>query len=78
MIEGDVKFAPQGDGQYAVKGELREDYSAVWVEDLSTGKQHGNKLLVTGSTALNRGALLLFGSAVAKPSKQNVEEIPPK
>ena len=78
LIEGDVKFAPQGDGQYTVKGELREDYSAVWVEDLSTRKQLGNKLLVKGSTALNRGTLLLFGPAVAKSSKQKVEEIPPK
>ena len=77
MIEGDVKFAPQGDGQYVIKGELRDDYSAVWVEDLSTGKQRGNKLLVKGSTALNRGTLLLFGPAVAKSSKQKVEEIPP-
>src|SRR3984957_16257365 len=78
LIEGDVKVAPQGDGQYAVKGELREDYSAVWVEDVLTGKQRGNKLLVKGSTALNRGPLLLFGPAVAKSSKQKVEEIPPK
>jgi hypothetical protein len=78
LIEGDVKFAPQGDGQYVVKGELREDYSAVWVEDLSTGKQRGNKLLVKGSTALNRGTLLLFGPAVAKSSKQKAEEIPPE
>ena len=78
LIEGDVKFAPQGDGQYAVKGELREDYSAVWVEDVLTGKQRGNKLLVKGSTALNRGTLLLFGPAVAKSSKQAVEEIPPR
>lgn len=77
-IEGDVKFTPQGDGQYVVKGELREDYSAVWVEELSTGKQRGNKLLVKGSTALNRGALLLFGEGVAKSSKQKVEEISPQ
>jgi hypothetical protein len=78
LIEGDVKFAPQGGGQYAVKGELREDYSAVWVEDLLTGKQRGNKLLVKGSTALNRGTLLLFGPAVAKSSKQKVEKVPPE
>jgi len=78
LIEGDVKFAPQGEGQYAVKGELREDYSAVWVEDTLTGKQRGNKLLVKGSTALNRATLLLLGPAVAKSSKQKVEEIPPK
>src|SRR5258708_39753178 len=78
LIEGDVKFAPQGDGQYAIHGALREDYSAVWVEDLLTGKQCGNKLLVKGSTPLNRGTYLLFGPPVAKSSKQQVEEIPPK
>jgi hypothetical protein len=78
MIEGDVKFAPAGGGQYVIKGELREDHSAVWVEDLSTGKQRGNKLRVTGSTALNRGTLLLLGPAAAKPSNQKVEEIPPQ
>jgi hypothetical protein len=77
VIEGDVKFTPQGDGQYVIGGELLEDHSAVWVEELSTGKQCGNKLRVTGSTALNRATLLLFGPAVAKPSKQKVEEIPP-
>ena len=78
MIEGDVKFAPQADRQYAVKGELREDHSAVWVEELPSGKQYGNKLLVKGSTALNRGTLLLLGEAAAKSSKQRVEEIPPQ
>lgn len=78
MVEGDVKFAPQGDAQYVIKGELREDHSAVWVEDLSTGKQRGNKLLVKGSTALNRGTLLLFGEGAAKSSSQKVDEIPPQ
>jgi hypothetical protein len=72
-----VKFAPQGSGQYVIKGELSEDHSAVWVEDLSTRKQLGNKLLVKGSTALNRGTLLLLGEGAAKSSKQKVEEIPP-
>ena len=78
LIEGDVKFTPQREGRYAVKGELRGDYSAVWVEDLSTGKQCGNKLLVKGSTALNRGTLLLLGPAAAKSSKQKVEQISPQ
>ena len=78
MIEGDVKFAPQGDGQYVIKGELREDHSAIWVEDLSTGKQRGNKLLVKGSAALNRGTLLLLGEGAAKYSNQKVEQIPPQ
>jgi hypothetical protein len=77
MIEGDVKFAPEGGGQYVIKGELRDDYSAVWVEDLSTHRQRGDKLLVKGSTALNRGALLLLGEGAAKSSKQKVEQIPP-
>jgi hypothetical protein len=77
MIEGDVKFAPQGGGRYVIKGELREDHSALWVEDVSTGKQCGNKLLVKGSTALNRGTLLLLGEGAAKSSKQKVEEVPP-
>jgi hypothetical protein len=78
MIEGDVKFAPQAGGQYVIKGELREDHSAVWVEDLSTRRQIGNKLLVKGSAALNRGTLLLLGEGAAKSSKQQVEEIPPQ
>jgi len=52
------------------KGELREDHSAVWVEELSTHKQRGNKLLVKGSTALNRGTLLLLGPAAAKSSSK--------
>jgi hypothetical protein len=77
VIEGDVKFRPQGGGQYVVKGELLDDHSAVWVEELSTGKQCGNKLRVVGSTALNRATLLLLGPAAAKPSNQKVEEIPP-
>jgi hypothetical protein len=77
LIEGDVRFAPQGDGQYVIKGELRGDHSAVWIEDFSTGKQQGNKLRVEGSTALNHGTLLLFGAAAAKSSKQSVQEIPP-
>jgi hypothetical protein len=60
-----------------IKGELRDDYSVVWVEDLSTHKQSGNKLSVKGSTALNRGTLLLLGEGAAKSSNQKVEEIPP-
>lgn len=78
MIEGDVKFAPQGDAQYTIRGELREDHSSIWVEDRSTGKQLGNKLLVKGSTALNRGTLLLLGEGAAKSSNQKVEEVPPQ
>ena len=76
LIEGDVKLAPQGDGQYMIKGELRDDHSAVWVEEASTHKQLGNKLVVKGSTALNRGTLLLLGEGAAKSSSQKVEEIP--
>jgi hypothetical protein len=77
LIEGDVKFAPQPGAQYVIKGELRDDYSAVWVEDASTRKQRSNKLVVKGSTALNRGTLLLLGEGAAKSSNQKVEEIPP-
>jgi hypothetical protein len=76
LIEGDVSLTPQVDGQYVVKGELSEDHSSLWVEDVATGKQLGNKLLVRGSTALNRATLFLLGPAAAK-SKQPVEEIPP-
>jgi hypothetical protein len=78
LIEGDTKFAPQGNGRYAIKGELRDDHSAVWVVDVSTGKQVGNKLLVKGSTALNKGTLLLLGEGAAKSSKQKAEEVPPQ
>jgi hypothetical protein len=77
VIEGDVKCAPQA-GAELIKGELSEDHSAVWAEDLSTRKQLGNELLVKGSTALNRGTLFLLGEGVAKFSKQKLEEISPQ
>jgi hypothetical protein len=77
LIEGDVKFAPRQDGQYLIKGELASDHSAIWIEDQATRKQVGNKLLVKGSTALNRGTLLLLGEGAAKSSNQKIEEIPP-
>jgi hypothetical protein len=37
-VEGTVDFAPQPGGRYVVKGELKKEKSAVWIEDEATGQ----------------------------------------
>lgn len=74
--DGDISFAPQIDGHYIVRGELKPDHSALWIEDEATKQQQGDKLLVRGSTAMNSGTLMLLGPVAAKSSKP-VERVPP-
>lgn len=52
QVKGDVAFRPDSDGAYIVKGELKEDYSAVWIEDLKTGEIVTTKVEVYGSAKL--------------------------
>lgn len=37
-VEGTVDFAPKPGGRYVVKGELKKEKSAVWIEDEATGE----------------------------------------
>jgi hypothetical protein len=52
QVSGDVKFSPEKDRTYIVKGELGEDYSAVWIEDAETNAVVGNKIEIKGSAKL--------------------------
>lgn len=47
-INGDIKFTPQPDHQYVVKGTLTDTYSAVWIEDIATGQVQDRKIEVKG------------------------------
>lgn len=44
-VEGTVDFSPQPDGKYAVRGELKKDASAVWIEDVATGQPVTEKIV---------------------------------
>lgn len=35
-VEGEIEFTPAPDGDYIVRGELKEDGSSVWIEDART------------------------------------------
>lgn len=37
-VEGVVDFKPEAGKRYVVKGELKKEGSAVWIEELDTGK----------------------------------------
>jgi len=37
-VDGRVAFDPKPDGRYAVRGELSAAYSAIWIEDATTGQ----------------------------------------
>jgi hypothetical protein len=41
--------APLAGATYVVKGSLGPDYSAVWIENVETGVQVGNKLMIKGA-----------------------------
>jgi hypothetical protein len=51
-VSGDTSFTPLPDRSYAVKGVLRRDYSAVWIEDIQTGEVVGRKIEINGSSTL--------------------------
>lgn len=37
-IEGGIRFTPEADTIYAVKGALGKDYCGVWIEDITNGR----------------------------------------
>lgn len=52
QVKGDVQFTPEANKSYVVKGELGENYSAVWLEEVSAGAVAGTKVEVKGSAKL--------------------------
>lgn len=52
QVKGEVSFTPEAGHTYAVKGQLGENYSAVWVEDTSTQQVVDRKIEVNGSAKL--------------------------
>jgi hypothetical protein len=66
LVGGKIEINPAGGSVYVIKGELKPDHSAVWIEDEATGTQLGNKLLINGSAKAG-----FFGIA------GKVEEVPP-
>ena len=50
-VDGDIKFTPEPDHRYVVKGALTDKYSAVWIEDNATGKVMDHKVEINGSSA---------------------------
>lgn len=52
QVTGDIKIAPEKDKTYIVKGELGENYSAVWIEDMETNSVVGEKIEIKGSAKL--------------------------
>jgi hypothetical protein len=52
QVTGEIQITPEPDKTYVVKGELGENYSAVWVEEEGTGRIIGEKVEVKGSAAL--------------------------
>jgi hypothetical protein len=66
LVDGDVTFTPVEGQSYIVKGSLGPDYSAVWIENRTSGAQMGNKLVINGSADV--------GLVKKRPP---VEQIPP-
>lgn len=52
QVTGKVTFSPETYRHYVVRGELGQNYSAVWLEDEATGKLIGEKIEVKGSAKL--------------------------
>jgi hypothetical protein len=52
QVTGKVTFSPETYRSYIVRGELGENYSAVWLEDEVTGKTVGEKIEVNGPSKL--------------------------
>jgi hypothetical protein len=51
-VSGDVRFTPQPDHRYILRGSLDESHSEVWIEDMGTGEIMDRKIEVDGSSAL--------------------------
>jgi hypothetical protein len=51
-VSGDVRFTPQPDHRYILRGSLDETHSEVWIEDMGTGEIMDRKIEVDGSSAL--------------------------
>lgn len=51
-VEGDITFHPEANRVYVVKGVIRKDYSAVWIEDAESGEIAGEKVEINGSAEL--------------------------
>lgn len=52
QVKGDVQFAPLPGHTYIVRGELRSDYGAIWLEDAETKAMVGSKVEVKGDVSL--------------------------
>ncbi|MFO1186885.1 MAG: hypothetical protein U1E87_05220 [Alphaproteobacteria bacterium] len=52
QVKGETSFTPVANGSYVVKGTLGPTYSAVWIEDASTGAVVGPKIEKEGSAEL--------------------------
>lgn len=55
QVNGIVEFTPEADKTYTVRGELGENYSAVWIEDDESHVVVGKKVEIKGSAKV--GAL---------------------
>lgn len=49
QVKGQVKFTPEENKKYVVKGALGENYSAVWIEEAETHSVVGKKIETNGS-----------------------------
>lgn len=52
QVKGIVEFTPKVNGNYVVRGEFGQKYSAVWIEDAETNQPVGNKVEVNGPAKL--------------------------
>lgn len=46
-VAGEISLFIEEDGEYVVKGVLTPDYSAIWIEDMRTGKAVSPKVKAT-------------------------------
>jgi hypothetical protein len=51
-VRGEVHFAPEPNHSYIVTGKLGDGYSAVWIEDATTGQPVTARVEIKGSAAL--------------------------
>lgn len=51
-VAGEVTFTPETNKTYVVRGELGENYSAVWIEETASKTVMGKKIEIKGSAKL--------------------------